>query len=89
MVQIESMWSMVSRIKAGTLDTTPPKKALTLQQTVNLARKHKLGPVVVFLEGTASNGRAILRCNPVFSQFKDPTTLTHIRYLRHNVLTIA
>lgn len=42
----------------------------TVQELSQKAKKGKWGPVVVFAEGTTTNGRALLKFAPVFEDYK-------------------
>lgn len=50
--------------------TSDSKELSSLKQIAADASKHRRGPVVVFPEGTTSNGRALLKFAPVFREFQ-------------------
>ncbi|KAH8550946.1 hypothetical protein BGW37DRAFT_468044 [Umbelopsis sp. PMI_123] len=47
-------------------------KTYSLKEASQLAKKQGLGPIVVFPEGTTSNGRALLKFIPLFKDFSLP-----------------
>ncbi|RGB31246.1 hypothetical protein C1646_671054 [Rhizophagus diaphanus] len=47
-------------------------ETFTLQELVNYAKTNQSKPIVIFPEGTTSNGRALLKFNPIFKDISIP-----------------
>ncbi|CAO3665039.1 unnamed protein product [Umbelopsis ramanniana] len=56
-------------------------KTYSLKEASQLAKKQGLGPIVVFPEGTTSNGRALLKFIPLFKDFSLPEKEVKIHIL--------
>jgi hypothetical protein len=65
-----SLWQAITN--TGNMPTTAPKNETlySVKDLSKLAKNNKMGPIVVFAEGTTTNGRALLQ---FVSLFKDYT----------------
>ncbi|RIA84836.1 hypothetical protein C1645_742030 [Glomus cerebriforme] len=54
------------------LDSPVGIETFTLKELVNYAKTNQSKPIVIFPEGTTSNGRALLRFNPIFKDILIP-----------------
>jgi len=58
--------------------------AISLKDVINESKKNKMGPIIVFPEGTTTNGKGLLKFLPVFKDFtpKDDITL-HVYTIKY------
>ncbi|KAI8986426.1 hypothetical protein BDB01DRAFT_785608 [Pilobolus umbonatus] len=54
-------------------------KLYTVKELSSLAKKKKMGPIVIFAEGTTSNGRALLKFAPLFKEYKQQDQVNNFR----------
>ncbi|CAG8547465.1 3270_t:CDS:2 [Funneliformis mosseae] len=54
------------------LDPPIETETFTLQELINYAKAKRSRPIVIFPEGTTSNGRALLKFNPIFKNVSIP-----------------
>ncbi|CAG8516998.1 10774_t:CDS:2 [Ambispora gerdemannii] len=68
-----SLWTAIM-ITGRYPELNPPSgvKAYSITELSKLAKSNDMGPIVVFPEATTSNGRALLKFNPVFKQLSLP-----------------
>ncbi|KAJ3091213.1 hypothetical protein HK102_001297 [Quaeritorhiza haematococci] len=78
-----SMWSALSRVGNASAPSET-KGWTTLADVAESCRKGSLGPVVVFPEGTTSNGRGLLRFLPVFKNIDFAKHRIHIVAFRYD-----
>lgn len=71
-VKIISLWEAIRLV--GKMPESKPSSSedtlYTVQELSQKASKGKWGPVVVFAEGTTTNGRALLKFAPVFEDYR-------------------
>ncbi|KAL9550924.1 hypothetical protein MBANPS3_004498 [Mucor bainieri] len=70
-IKIISLWEAIRLV--GKIPESKPSSedtVYTVQELSQKARKGKWGPLVVFAEGTTTNGRALLKFAPVFEDYK-------------------
>ena len=77
-----SLWQAIG-LTGAYPELEPPAgvKTETLTKLVAEARRTGRGPIVVFPEGTTSNGRALLKFVPVFTGWEMPVTDVGIHIL--------
>jgi hypothetical protein len=64
-----SLWQAVTN--TGNMPTTAPKNETlySVKDLSKLTKNNKMGPIVVFAEGTTTNGRALLQFAPLFKDY--------------------
>ncbi|KAI8063401.1 uncharacterized protein B0P05DRAFT_555745 [Gilbertella persicaria] len=84
---------MISLWEAIQLTHTSPASSghglYTLEELANKAKQHKWGPVVVFPEGTTTNGRALLKFAPVFTDCHIDASRYHIMAFKYEYGTMS
>ncbi|CAI2178118.1 16399_t:CDS:2 [Funneliformis geosporum] len=67
-----SLWKAIWNTGSYPNLDPPETETFTLQELVSYAKSKRSRPIVIFPEGTTSNGRALLKFNPIFKDVSIP-----------------